>query len=289
MRSGCVSAICFLSAALCLVYFSVILGYGGIETAFCLVWLFFTAVFLSIGFFLRRSLRHRQELPDFLPTFIYTTFLLGAAGFVLLMNTVILGAREDRNVMPEYCIVMGARVYPDGISRTLLYRLEKACELYERDPEVIFVLSGGQDSQDAIPEAFAMYNYLSMQGIPSSAMLVEPRMTTTAGIIRSACDAIRADDRRRRMPKGPGEQVQEHREPVIGIITSDYHMFRSQTIARQSGIPDPRPIPSRSDSILFVHNCVRESAAIIKDFLMGNVIVDESHMPEVPIKRMQTN
>ena len=243
-----------------------------------------------MGFILRSGVKRKDEMPRFLPTFIYTTFCMGIAGFVLIMTMVIGAARAADSTDIDYCIVMGARVYANGISRTLMYRLEKAYEVYTEDPDTVFVLAGGQDTGDAIPEAFAMYNYLSMKNMPSNVLLMEPKSTSTFGIIRNASAAIRADSDNRKIPKGPGDYVwAPDYEPKVGIITSDYHMFRSLILAGQNGLKDPVAIPARSDDVLFVHNCVRESASILKDFFMGNVIIDEQHMPEVPFSREKRN
>ncbi len=290
MKSKILSVLFFICAGLCIAYFGVILGYSGFGTSLCLIWLVFAVIFTAMGFFLRRSIRHPDELPQFLPTFIYTSFVMGLVGFIFIMNLVMSASRGDQDRQVDYCIVMGARVYSNGISKTLMYRLDRAYELYCEQPGVKLVLSGGQDTGDAIPEAFAMYNYLSMKGVPNSAMLVEPRKTTSSGIIKNAAVAIRIDADNRKVPKGPGDKVwEEDYEPKVGIITSDYHIFRSVKLARENGIEDPAAIPSESDDLLYVHNCVRESAAILKDFIMGNVNVDEEHMPEVPLNRKPTH
>ncbi len=286
MKSKVLSILFFICAALSIGYFFVILSYSGLDTSLCLVWLLFAVIFIAMGFFLRRSISHHDQMPSFLPTFIYTTFVMGLVGFIFIMNLVMGASRGDRDRDVDYCIVMGARVYSNGISRTLMYRLDTAYEVYCEHPDIKFVLSGGQDVGDAIPEAFAMYNYLSMKGIPNSSMQVEARKTSTNGIIRSASTAIEIDTKRRKTPNGPGDKVwDEDYEPRVGIITSDYHIFRSMKIAKESGIENPVAIPSESDDLLYVHNCVRESAAILKDFFMGNVNIDEEHMPEVPLSR----
>ncbi|MBQ8933026.1 MAG: YdcF family protein [Lachnospiraceae bacterium] len=286
MRNRTLSIIFYICAALCLAYFGVIVGYGGISTSYCPVWLFFAFIFAAMAFFMRRSLKHADDMPEFLPTFIYSTFGLGMFIFFMIMNLVISAARGGANENVDYCVVMGARVYSDGISRTLMYRLDKAFDVYQKNPQAVLVLAGGQEDGDAVPEAFAMYNYLSMKGIPSQSMRVEARATSTLGIIRSASEVIRKDTGIRKTPKGPGDRVwKPDYVPKVGIITSDYHIFRSMTIAEENGIEDLTAIPSRSDQILFVHNCVREGAAILKDFFMGNLTIDEQHMPEIPISR----
>ena len=57
----------------------------------------------------------------------------------------------------------------------------------------------------------------------------------------------------------------------IGILSSDFHIFRAMKIAETEGCSEPRPIAAPSDSILFLHLCVRECAAILKDHILGNI------------------
>lgn len=286
MRIRTLSAVLFMLAGLCVVYFGIIIGYSGFGTPYCAIWLAFALILSAMGFFSRSSLKHRDDMPRFLPIFVYTTFCAALLGFFVIMHLVMSASRsaEDRNV--DYCIVMGARVYSNGISRTLLYRLDRAYEVYEANPAALFILSGGKEAGDAVPEAFAMYNYLSMKGIPGHHMIMDPVSTSTSDIINRAAVLIREDTDRRKTPKGPGDHVwAADYEPAVGILTSNYHIFRCMMIALERDIRDPVAIPARSDNILYLHNCVRESAAIVRDFFMGKVTVDESHLPEVPIKR----
>lgn len=284
------SIIFFICAGLCIVYFGVIIGYSGPDTSLCIAWPVFSALFAAMGYFLRTAKRHGDGMPRFLPTFIYTSFCMLLLSFITIMYLVVGASREAEDKRVDYCIVMGARVYSNGISKTLMYRLDKAERLWRMNPETVLVLAGGQAQGDPIPEAFAMYNYLMLKGVPGAAMLVDAGSTTTSGIIQNAAGLIEADHAERRIPKGPGDRIYpEDYLPKIGIITSDYHMFRSLALAEEEGIERPVPIPAVSDSVLFVHNCVRESVAIVKDFFMGNVTVDEEHMPEIPFNRNKGN
>ena len=285
MRTKLLSAIFFLCAGLCIVYFGVIVGYSGIKTSFCFVWPLFALAFASMGVTFKNIRHNPESMPEFLPTFIFTSFGLAVLSFVFIMHLVINASHdydtEDKRV--DYCIVMGSRVYSNGISKTLMYRLDDALKLYWTRPETVFVLAGGQEAGDPIPEAFAMYNYLSLNGVPSDNMLLEAKGDSTYSIISNAVKAIEADFERRRLPAGPGDRIYPpDYMPRVGIITSDYHMYRSVTFARINGIAEPVAIAAESDDVLYIHNCVRESIAILKDFFMGKVTVDEEHMPRIP-------
>ncbi len=291
MKARILSVIFFVCAGLCIVYFGVIVGYSGISTSICFVWPLFAVVFASMSIMLGK-LRQKKScgMPEFLPTFIFTSFTLALCSFVFIMNMVIRASHgyDDADKRTDYCIVMGARVYPNAISKTLMYRLDEAMELHRESPGTVFVLAGGQEAGDPIPEAFAMYNYLSLNGVPSDNMLLESKGESTYGIISNAVMAINADFERRRIPHGPEDRVYPRDyAPSVGIITSDYHMYRSITFAKANGIAEPIAIAAESDSVLYIHNCVRESIAILKDFFMGKVTVDEEYMPRIPFNREQ--
>lgn len=283
MKAKLLSLIFFLCAGLCIVYFGMIVGYSGFGTSLSYIWPVFACIFAAMGVMVRKLRREREEMPSFMPVFIFTSFGLMLAIFAVIMDLVVVSSKSDKEQRVDYCIVMGARVYSDGISKTLKYRLDNAEHLYFRHPNMVLVLSGGQEPGDPIPEAFAMYNYLSLRGIPSDNMLIEAMGDSTCSIIQNATRTIAADFEKRRLPKGPGDRTYpSDYVPTVGIITSDYHMFRSVTLAKENGISNPVSISAKSDDVLFIHNCVRESVAILKDFFMGNVTVNDEHMPSIP-------
>ncbi len=272
-----IAGICFVLAVFCVIYFIVIIFYSGLLTAYCPVWLFMAAVFVIMRRFIIRSIKTEGGMPKFLPTFVFTSFAMFSLVFILVLSMVLKESKTDNmNEDTDYVVVMGARVYPDGISRTLLYRLDKALNYYSEHPNTTLVLSGGLGSEDAVPEALAMFNYLSMNGVPSSRMIINAEGTSTYETILKAYEEIMIDTAYRKIPKGPGDKVWDSDYvPSVGIITSDYHMMRSVKILENAGIEKPVALPARSDRVLFLHQCVRESAAIVKDFLMGNFTLNE--------------
>ena len=56
-----------------------------------------------------------------------------------------------------------------------------------------------------------------------------------------------------------------------GILTSNFHLLRARLIASKQGLSQVSGIAAESDRVLFVHFCLRESLAILKDRLMGNL------------------
>ena len=72
--------------------------------------------------------------------------------------------------------------------------------------------------------------------------------------------------------KAPGPYMEVEDKPVqIGVLTSNFHVFRAVQIGKRCGIPEVYGIGAKSDAVLFLHLCVRECAAVLKDKLMGNM------------------
>lgn len=57
----------------------------------------------------------------------------------------------------------------------------------------------------------------------------------------------------------------------VGIVTSNFHVLRAKGIAKKIGISDISGIASKSDPVLFLHFCIRECFAILKDKFVGNM------------------
>jgi uncharacterized SAM-binding protein YcdF (DUF218 family) len=57
----------------------------------------------------------------------------------------------------------------------------------------------------------------------------------------------------------------------VGIVTSEFHIFRALAIAKKCGYSDTYGIPARSVRTYLPNNMIRETVGLTKDFLMGNL------------------
>lgn len=57
----------------------------------------------------------------------------------------------------------------------------------------------------------------------------------------------------------------------IGVLTSNFHLFRAMKIGEKCGFKALHGVSASADPVLFIHMCVRESIAILKDKFMGNM------------------
>lgn len=271
-----------VGAVLCLAYFVVIVVYSGIGTAYAFIWLLFAAGLGATAWSVWHYQRYPRKLPLRLPVSLVT---LCGAGLVIMLILQILIINKVPQVAEsdlEYVIVLGAPVRGEKPGRTLRLRLEKAAEYALQNPETIMVLSGGRASGDSGAEAEVMRQYLLEKGVPNEQMVMELRSKSTVENIAYSRILIDAMRRRKQEENHQDERalpaylpsVMGHKPGnphQVGILTSNFHLYRAMQIARKQGMEDISGIASASDRILFVHFCFRDGLAILKERLAGNL------------------
>ena len=150
-------------------------------------------------------------------------------------------------------VVLGAQVFERGPGRTLANRLDVACAYLAENPQTRCIACGGQGANEPMTEARAEADYLVELGIPRDRILLEDRSHSTSENLRNAAAMIDA----------------EH--DAVGIVTSDFHVFRALAIAHKAGIAHPSGMAADAVSRFPVNNVVRESFAWIKDILSGSL------------------
>ena len=262
-------ALFIFAAAVCVLYFVLIVAYSGIGTSFCFVWLFFAGLCTAMSWFCIYIRGHKNCLPRRGIVFISTSFILGIAVLLVTVGVVLHASRIPPKKDLDYVIVLGAKVYPDRLSKSLKNRLDRAYEYYKENPDTKFVLSGGQGKDEYLPEAVAMYNYLHLKGIPGENMIMEIFSESTTENIAYSKLVIEEDAYRTRVLHKKSSSAES--DVSVGVLTNDFHVMRAVMIAKERGIKNISGISAPSDPVLFPHFCVRECAAIIKDRIMGNM------------------
>ena len=268
-----------IGAIICLVYYGVILLYAGFSVSYSWIWLagagFFGLVLL--GEWYRR--RNPKKVPLWTSVSLYTFLAASLAIFLIVESLMFWGTAGGGSENMDYVIVLGARIGEGRISNSLRARLDRAIEYSQNNPGTIFILSGGQSPGEPSAESQVMYDYLLYNGVPAQRMVMETVSTSTVENIAYSKVMLDQMEQRRReelQNKGPavapGPFLQVEEKPVqVGVLTSNYHLFRAKRTAEKWGISNIHGIAARSDWILFPHFCVRECIAILKDKLMGNM------------------
>lgn len=265
-------------SALCLIYYGVILFYSGIETSFSVIWLVFSLCFALLGVLARFYGKFRDRVPLRLEVSVITVAAAFFVIFVVVEIAMGLNFFSLKKESADYVIVLGAQVKGDKPSKTLQYRLEKAYEYAAVHPNTVLVLSGGQGAGEGMSEARAMYEYLRKRGIPEGQMILEENSTSTyENLVYSKLIIINRETERRETLRHVmaeyGYEVPPDEEITIriGIVTSNFHVMRAKGIAKKIGMQNVAGIAAKSDPVLFVHFCVRECFAILKDKFVGNM------------------
>lgn len=272
-------------AVICLAYLVVIMLYSGAASAW--IWLMFAAVLGAASWSTFRLEKHPEHAMLRLPVTLVT--LIGAGLVILLVLQIMMFGRIPAVAEPalDYVIVLGAHVRQEGPSKTLRLRLDKAAEYALQNPETTLILSGGKGEDEPESEAEAMQAYLLEKGVPQWQMLLEKNSTSTLENMAYSWTMIQQEkvrsheeNMRRRLARegsSPIHALADETEPGlarpvrIGVVTSNFHLYRATKIAQKQGITDVRGIAAGSDPVLLIHYAVRDALAVLKDRLAGNL------------------
>lgn len=264
---------------LCVAYFIVIVVYAGIGTSFAFIWLFFAALLLFLVYGRWYYSRNMDRIPRWVPVSVVTTCVAGVVALAVLCVLVFLGAASSDKKNLDYVIVLGARVKEHTVSYSLKKRLDKAIEYAEENPDTILVLSGGRGPGEDVSEAEVMRQYLEYNGVRPEQLLIEDRSVSTVENIaysKVVIEEHRNRDKKELVPltrrtTSVPYAIAPDKPLEIGVLTSNFHIYRARLTAEKWGIENVYGISADSDPVLFIHLCVRECASIVKDRLMGNM------------------
>lgn len=271
--------ICFIVLGIAaLAYAAAILLLHGM-TVFLWFWPLFAVlqfVMFILVRYVRRRHRERKKLCPAPFVFIFTSYGLWMLVLLSLLFVIFGNAHTVEQERLDYVIVMGTDLLHNKISPSLQRRLDCAVEYARKNPDTIFVLSGGRSAYDQSTEATVMYYYMIKAGIPEDRLLLEFYSHSTQEKVGYSLQTIRQDRETRsraraRMRTGPDAVHVEDRPISLGIITSEFNLFRACRIAARFGYPDVCPMATKTSELMLVHVSVREAIAIFKDRLIGNI------------------
>ena len=121
----------------------------------------------------------------------------------------------------DYVIIHGAGLIGgDRISKLLSDRMDKAIDVYHKDPTpTVMIPSGGKGEDEKLPEAAAMAAYLRDKGIPADRIMMEDRSTSTYENLLYSKKLIDMNEGGR----------------YTALVTSNYHVYRALRYCRRIG------------------------------------------------------
>lgn len=152
-------------------------------------------------------------------------------------------------------VVLGAKVRVTGPSASLWDRIYAAADYLEAHPNTIAIVSGGQGEDEPMAEAHSMYEELVGLGIDPERIWIEDKATSTWENLNFSLDLI--------------EEKTGQRPGKLGVLSSEYHLFRASLLTRACGV-DFVGIPASTSRVSQkINHFMREVAGVWHYLLLG--------------------
>ena len=236
------------------------------------LWSIFTAFFALAALYFRFALKGYSYLActmgffgllvvahHFLSSKLWHIILLfvciGFVYFIIVEIPIIKNAQTDKNPERDYLIVLGAALWGDEPSPSLVRRLDGACRYLKEYPDSKAIVSGGQGNGENRSEADAMFQYLTERGIEPERIIKEDKATSTKENLLFSFEIIKelGDD-----PVGN-----------TAILSSPYHLFRAKSMSRALGV-EAAGVAGDFDCILLtINHFIREAFGVTHFWVFG--------------------
>lgn len=199
--------------------------------------------------------RTHLQTAKALRTILSSCLMIGLLVAALTGVQIARSAAGTPNAECDYMVVLGAGVNGTVPSLALKNRLDSALDYLQSHPDTICIVSGGQGSGEDISEAQCMYDYLTARGIDPARVWMEEKATSTRENLSLSLSLIEAHT---------GSRPTE-----IGILSSEYHLYRASLVAEEIGV-SAVGIPGKTTlPVLFLNYFLREIPAVWYYTLLG--------------------
>ena len=169
--------------------------------------------------------------------------------FGLFLFVAVSGYSDQAKGDEKALVVLGAGVKGERVGDALRRRLEATVEIWNKNPEAVIVVTGGQGPQEAIPEAVAMERWLLARGVPQDKIILEDKSTSTQENLTFAAQLL--------------EEAGISTSEPIAVVTNAFHCYRARTYAQKLGYTDIRTVPASISSTIILAAYMREVLAIL--------------------------
>lgn len=204
------------------------------------------------------AIAQKRQKKAAIPLQWILTWLLtvGIAIYALTLVPIFRAAGGNGGSECQYIVVLGAKVNATAPSRTLRDRIYAAYDYLTAYPDTIAILSGGKGADEGISEAQCMFNELTKMGISPHRLWLEEQATSTRENINFSLALI--------------EDKTGSRPENLGILSSEYHLYRARRVAKEECGVIATMIPAETSRFTIKLNYyLREVAAVWYYFLLG--------------------
>lgn len=164
-------------------------------------------------------------------------------------------SRGEPEAQCQYIVVLGAKVNGTTPSLSLSDRIHSARDYLSDHPEAIAILSGGQGIDEGISEAECMFRELTAMGISENRLWLEDKATSTWENLTFSLDMI--------------EEKTGSRPTKLGILSSEYHLYRAGLFAKDCGVEAVGIPAATSWPSIRLNYFLREVAGVWHYILLG--------------------
>lgn len=228
----------------------------GSGTKFYLVWFAFAVMCTILSVLIKFDILSKIPLPVRISMLLIAVVSAVFTGMLVVKIAIYSYNASHYDYLKrnmDYIIVLGAQVRENGPSAVLEQRLIAAVEYLNENKNTECIVSGGKGVNEPKPEAVVMKEYLIEHGISSDRILIEDKSQNTIQNIRNSIGLI------------------DIKNDTVGIVTSDFHVYRGVMIAKKQGIENVYGIAAKSNAVYYPNNVLRECVGVIKDTIMGNM------------------
>lgn len=202
------------------------------------------------------SLRRRHE--KIAKAMLYVLSLALCCGLIVVALTGYLIYYTAQTAVPkemDYVLVLGCRVREDGPSEALQDRIQAAYRYLKEYPQAVCIVSGGKGADEPISEAQCIFEHLVDLGIEPDRIWIEDQATSTMENIQYSLALL--------------EEKTGNRPDSLGLISSDYHLYRAKLYAKHCGI-EAKLVAAKTRSLpLRINNYLREIAGVWHYIILG--------------------
>ena len=236
-----------LTGGACVAFYFLIGFYSRFGLSIQWIWLAAGAALIAAG------LLTRAPVPQWLRCAWRTALIAALALLAALECLVISGMNAAAPPGMDYLMVLGASVYGDSPSPALIRRINAVTDCLDRHPDAVIIATGGQGAGERITEARCIRDELVKRGVDPARIRMEDKSTNTRENMAFSRALIDRDD------------------AAVGIVTNNYHIWRSLRLARRAGLTNVYGIAAEYTGPTLIHFMVREAVAIAVGFLRGGL------------------